>query len=71
MLDITWIILNIFRTNKGVFTIKNIFAKSNGEKIPFDENSENRIDLEDDVIIKKELKTISYNEVNDINSLKI
>lgn len=44
--------------------------KSNGEKIILDENSENRIDLEDDVILKKELKTISYNEVNDINSLK-
>ncbi len=44
--------------------------KSNGEKIILDESSENSIDLEDDVILKKELKTISYNEVNNINSLK-
>ena len=44
--------------------------KSNGQKIILDENSLNSIDLEDDVILKKELKTIFYNEVNNIHSLK-
>lgn len=44
--------------------------KSNGDKIILDENSRINIDLENDVILKKELKTISYNEVNNINVIK-
>ena len=43
---------------------------SNGEKIFLDESSDNIIDLQDDGIVKKELKTISYNQINKINTLK-
>ena len=55
---------------KELLPSKISLQKSNGEKIVLDENSESNIDLEDDVILKKELKTISYNEVNNINTLK-
>ena len=55
---------------KELLPSKISLQKSNGQKIILDENSEKSIDLEDDVILKKELKTISYNEVNNINSLK-
>ena len=43
---------------------------SNGEKIFLDESSDNIIDLQDDGIVKKELKTISYNQINKVNTLK-
>ena len=55
---------------KELLPSKISLQKSNGQKIVLDENSESNIDLEDDVILKKELKTISYNEVNNINTLK-
>ena len=55
---------------KELLPSKISLQKSNGQKIILDENSVNSIDLEDDIILKKELKTISYNEVNNINSLK-
>lgn len=55
---------------KELLPSKISLQKSNGQKIILDENSVNSIDLEDDLILKKELKTISYNEVNNINSLK-
>ena len=44
--------------------------KSNGEKIFLDESLDNIIDLQEDGIVKKELKTISYNEINKVNTLK-
>ena len=43
---------------------------SNGEKIFLDESLDNIIDLQEDGIVKKELKTISYNEINKVNTLK-
>ena len=43
---------------------------SNGEKIFLDESSDNIIDLQEDGIVKKELKTISYNQINKVNTLK-
>ena len=43
---------------------------SNGENIFLDESLDNIIDLQEDGIVKKELKTISYNEINKVNTLK-
>lgn len=43
---------------------------SNGKKIFLDESLDNIIDLQEDGIVKKELKTISYNEINKVNTLK-
>ena len=43
---------------------------SNGEKIFLDESLDNIIDLQEDGIVKKELKTISYNKINKVNTLK-